>query len=277
MPDLSTIGGGPSESGVNAAASVGVTITANASANTKATTWTELIAATDYAANWLLISVRPAAGASAVSWLMDIGVGASTAEQVLIPNLAQQSPLAEKMVQLVYSFPLAIPAGTRISARCQASTGSQTLSVAAYAISTPIAAPPGLTRVEACGAVTASSLPTLLNDPGGVAHTDGTWTQLIAATGFAYKWICVATTNPNDTAYAVRVDDLLDIGVGAAAAEVEVMRDLVVQGDTFTDMSVMSYCFPCSIAAGQRVVARHRCSNITAGERRLNVAVYGAG
>lgn len=90
-------------------------------ANTKNTTWTELIASTAFDALYVqvIVGVNNAANTNTAT-LIDIGIGASTAESVLIPDL-----LAGFSGQLSgggggprhYMFPLRVPAGSRISAR----------------------------------------------------------------------------------------------------------------------------------------------------------------
>ncbi len=277
MPDLSTIGGGPSTTGSNPAASTGITITANASANTKATTWTELIASTTYGSNWLLVTLVGISSTNG-SYAVDIGLGASTAEVVLIPDIYYLWAGSNRPMALVYSFPLRIPAGTRISARCQSNTGSSTIGVSIIAISAPITAPPGLDRVEACGVTTSSATnSTVLNDPGATPNTDGTWTQIIASTAFSYKWMCVEINNRTDLITAADNNDLVDIGIGDAGSEQLLISDLWTHGNTLTDAKYVTYCFPCAVASGQRLSARHRCDVGTTGDRRLDVVIHGVG
>lgn len=277
MSDLPTIAGGPSDTGANAAASTGITITSNASTHTKATTWTEIITATTYEADWVMVCLT-CVTSTLGAFLVDIGVGASTAEQVLIPDLFYQWAGANRMSTLYWLFPLRIPRGTRLSARCQCNTGSSTMGVSIITISSPIGAPPGLARVQACG-ITSSGATSdvVLADPGATPNTDGTWTEIIASTGFAYKWMCVSMYNRTDLTLAADTNDLLDIGVGANPNETPLINDLWVRGSTLSDNKGMVYCFPCAVAAGTRLTARHRCDVATSGDRRLDVAIYGVG
>ena len=274
MPDLPTIAGGPSETGSTPASSTGITLTANASANTKATSWTEVIASTDYASNWLLVMLHQASGS--IAYLIDIGVGASTAEHVLIANLYLHAPAITSAGGRAFLFPVRIPAGTRLSARCQASTGSGTVRIAAAIISSPIGAPPGLTRVETIGANTADSNGVSV-DCGGTANTDVVG-ELTAATGFAYRWFCLAVANPTDVAWGGYVSFLVDVMTGAAGSEVPVISDLNIAGASSDDRpNPSAVCFPCAIAAGARVAIRARCSVNTAGDRVLDYVGYGVG
>lgn len=273
MPDLPTIAGGPSETGADAANAAGVALNAAASTNTKASTWTEVIATTSYASNWLLVMF---AGVTGAAFLVDIGVGASTAEQVLIANLYAHAPAAGSPLTRAFLFPLRVPAGTRISGRCQSATGSGTIHVAVAAIGTPIGAPPGLTRVETCGADTSDSNGVSV-DCGATPNTDVIG-ELIASTGFSYKWMCVSVGNPTDTAWGAYTQFIVDICVGAAGSEVPVIQDIRVAGSTTDDRpNPGSICFPVAINAGSRVSARVQCNVATAGERVLDLVGYGVG
>ena len=274
MPDLPTISGGPAETASSPATSAGNGLTGNATANTKATTWTELMAATTYDSDWLLITLDQVAATSA--FLVDIGVGASTAEQVLIGNLYLQSPAAGAPSARVFLFPLRIAAGSRISARCQSNPGGSSCRIALTAIASGISAPPGLTRVETIGANTADSNGVSV-DPGGTANTDAIG-QLTASSGFAYKWMCLAVGNPTDTAWVAARSFLADVVIGASGSEVEVIGDLAFSGAQNDDHpSPGAVCFPCAIAAGSRVGVRLRCNVTTAGERVLDFVGYGVG
>jgi hypothetical protein len=273
MPALSTLGGGPVEAGVNAAASTGVTTTASGSANTKGA-WAQLISATAYDSQWLMIGVGELSG-SLASYLLDIGIGGAGSEVVLIPDLAVYVYIATVTVVRYVCVPVAIPAGTRVAARIQASTGGVTANVSLHLIACGIDAPPGLHRVEACGALTAASTGTQLADPGGTANTDGAWTQLIAATGFDYRHMIILASNGGS--YSSAPSHLLDIAVGGSGAEVEVVGDVWIVGPQQIKQSPAALSLPTRIEAGSRIAARHRCSSVTSGDRRLTVAVYGVG
>jgi hypothetical protein len=274
MPDLPTIGGGPSETGSNAAASGGVVLTANASTNTKATTWTEIIAATDYTANWLLITLGKTSTNS--SYLVDIGVGASTAEVALIDNLYTHCPNANSVPTRTFLFPLRVPAGTRLSGRCQSASSAATVQVAITAISSGIAAPPGLSRVETIGANTADSNGVSI-DCGATPNTDVVG-ELTASSGFPYRWMCLAVGNPTDITWLGAQDFLADVTIGAGGSELPVISDLLIAGSSVDDRPTPgAVCFPCSIGAGSRVAVRVRDSGTTAGDRVLDWVGYGVG
>lgn len=273
MPDLPTIAGGPGDTGSTPGSSTGITLTANASNNTKATSYTTLIATTTYASNWLLITCGRASAAGA--FLIDIAIGASTSEQIIINNLFHQIPAATtQFIGRTYLFPLRIPAGVRISARCQCSTGSTTMDIAVQTISSPISAPPGMTLVETIGANTTDTSGTNL-DCGGTANTD-VIAQLIAATTQPYRWMCLSVGNRSDETWGGERNFLIDILQGAGGSEVEVIGDLLCTGAANVDTPTPgAFSFPVAIANGQRVAVRGRCSSNTAGDRVLDVVAYG--
>jgi hypothetical protein len=109
----------------------GITVAANASANTKGS-WVEMIASTTYSVIGIGVSISNLSLATAVRRsFFDIGVGAAAAEQVLIANhcmLGTANLTNQASPQEVY-YPVRVPSGTRISARHQCSTGSQSSQV----------------------------------------------------------------------------------------------------------------------------------------------------
>lgn len=273
MPDISTIAGGPGENASTPGSSGGIVLTAGGSANTKAVSYTTLIATTAYATSWIQIQLTQAS--TNTSFLVDLALGSSSAEANIINNLFHMVPAATtQQTGRTYLFPLRIPAGVRLSARCQAVSASATVEIAVQLIASPISAPPGLSRVETIGALTASSSGTKV-DCGGTAHTD-VIAQLSAAIGMPYRWMCVAVGNTTDTVWGGSRTFLIDIVKGSGGSEVEVIGDMAVTGGTNTDTPMPgAFSFPVAIASGERVAARARCSVNTTGDRVLDIIAYG--
>lgn len=87
-------------------------------AHTKDTTWTELIAATGFDSGLVAVSVMGnTTSTQDSSTLLDIGIGAATEESVIIPDL--MAGWVATLPARYYTFPLRIPAGSRLSARTQ--------------------------------------------------------------------------------------------------------------------------------------------------------------
>lgn len=273
MPDLVTIAGGPSETASTPGSSTVTTITANASANTKASSWTELIASTAYDTSWVSIKLSPLA----VGWyLVDIGIGASTSEIVIIPDLTCGTTVAAaNAISSYYLFPLRIPRGSRISARCQSSVGSNTVKVQPHLYSAPIDAPPSPSRIESAGIVSASSRGTNI-DAGGTANTD-VKAELSASLGHNWNWMNVALDGPSMTLSGT-FEWLVDILKGPNGSEVIVIPDLHAYASSGIDRpDCPVFTMPTAIAAGERLAAQARCSQTTATDRIITVAAWGCG
>jgi hypothetical protein len=131
--------------------------------------------------------------------------------------------------------------------------------------------------VEACGFTAASTTSTVLSDPGATAHTDGAWTQLIASTSFAYRWLAIIGNNRSDAAWLNNRSTLVDIAIGGAGAEQIILSDLLSAGGSVNDNERLAVCLPVAIPAGSRISARNRSSVGTAGDRRHDLVVYGIG
>jgi hypothetical protein len=89
-------------------------------ANTKDTSWTQLIASTSFDASLVVVWFQGSNAANTdTSTLIDIGIGASSSESVLIPDLlaGQAATAASAIGGRHYIFPLRVPSGSRISAR----------------------------------------------------------------------------------------------------------------------------------------------------------------
>lgn len=255
--------------GADAAASRGTTITAASTANTKGS-WTELTASSAFAAENLLVSIS--GSANHTGYLVDIGVGAAGSETVLIPDLLINT---RSGCVAAYSFPIAIPAATRIAARVQ----STTLSSTCFAAVTLSAATWGLyvpySRVVALGADATDSGGTGY-DPGTTAHTKAGWTELTASTSAPIRGILPAITGQGNAALTT-ADWLMDVGVGAAASEQVLVPDLWFAADAITDTFVPPTfpLIPADIPAATRIAIRAQCSITTASDRLFDVVLYG--
>lgn len=272
MPDFAQLFGGPSQSAADTANSTGIAVS-DASINTKGS-WTTLISSTTYSGAWLLITlVNPN---NLDSFLVDIGIGGAGAEQVIIPDLNTDNQSLAAPCNRFYLFPIAIPAGTRISARCASdSSAADTVNVGITVISAPIGGVTGMGRCETGGAVAASSAGTSI-DPGATINTKGAWVEMVAATAHTYEWMCMGISK--NTANTVQLNYLIDVGIGAVGSEVVVIGDLAVNAGTTADAPLpASLCFPCAIAAGSRVAVRCQCNVNTSPDRTILMLTHGVG
>lgn len=80
--------------------------------------WVEAIASTANFTNYFMLIIHDATAATDYS--VDVGIGAAASETVLIPNVKYHVNItANNIITVSYPFKVEIPAGTRISARCQ--------------------------------------------------------------------------------------------------------------------------------------------------------------
>lgn len=253
--------------GSDAAASGGVVVTASASSNTKGA-WVQLSAASAAEASW--IDVIFGSTSTVGRFLIDIGIGASGAETVLLSNLHFDNGVAQINSAGHYRFPVAIPAGSRVAARMQCTSASATMRVLAIL---GHGDPGGLTApgsVQTYGANTADSGLTAVNAGSGTANLDTAWVQLTASTTAAARWLVVGLGHDTTTAAGNRV--LLDIGIGAAGAEVEILSDLfVIIGGGEETTNPRTLAFPVDIPAGTRIAVRLRAAGVP---ESIDVAVY---
>ena len=112
-----------------ASASRGTSITPGGTANTKPTTWTTISASTTEAMRGIIIGLGNQVNAtrSVCSWLIDVGVGPASSEQILIPDYAARGSTNETVEPMLSPmFPVSVPAGSRLSVRaaCNVTTAN---------------------------------------------------------------------------------------------------------------------------------------------------------
>jgi hypothetical protein len=110
---------------LNSGFGFGTSLDPGTSADTKPATWTQLDASAAGNVKAIVVFLhQDNATMGDDNWLVDIAIGASSSESVLVPNL-RASAGATKDGMLPFGglgpFPCAYPAGTRISARAQSS------------------------------------------------------------------------------------------------------------------------------------------------------------
>lgn len=172
------------QSNITASVTTGTTVTAHASAHTKGN-YSSLIDPTSAASYGLWVAFRDVAVAAAIqNMLVDIAYGPTGGgnEQILLPDLnAGGAPDHTTHVgSKLYHFPgLYIPSGVRVSARCQASTGGDTVLVGVHLVQQPF-------YEFTCGPVAvygrdATNSRGTSVTPGNASF--GTWTELLNESG----------------------------------------------------------------------------------------------
>lgn len=249
-------------------------VTSDAAGNTKGT-WTELIASTAYDTAFVVAYLM----GGNQNFLVDIGIGASGSEVVLIPNLHQTlgAPgLTTQNFCFSYSCPVAIPKGTRIAARCQDGTGARTIQVSLLLV----AASPYLRGYQRVEMLNNSGSTVGGVDPGATANTKGSYSQLTASSSFTYKAI-IPMVFAQSAAPAADATGLVDIAIGAAASEVVVLANIPysVEASAANRLATALPLVPIMIPSGSRIAARAQCStnDDTNQTRRARVGLWGFG
>lgn len=266
VSDAGSNASGGTIAGTSLMTSVAASITANALGN-----WTQLHAAAPFpVSNLDLMMGKANWGASSTNTqaLLDIGFGINPNEAPIVQNVA----FGGAMAFASWTFPIYIPVGSRIVMRIRSAVGSKSNTFA-------VSLSGGGTGMEAAhaavtyGAVTATSIGTVLTT-ATLANTKSAWTTITAATTSPARWILVGLGMPNTTLPTVS-DGLLDIGMGAAAAESVIVPDnpfTIVTGNLIN--GALPLMFPVSIPAGIRLAARYQ-STSTAATAAPNVTITG--
>lgn len=209
----------------------GTTITANATINTKGTTPTQLIASTANDSYGIQVHIHNnSTSNTATSTLLDIMTGAGGSEVVLIPDLMAGWALAVTTTNewRTYTFPIFIPAGTRLSARSQSVVTSKTCSVAITLMQRPTQLGFVGTRVTAYGVDSSNSRGQ--THTAGSTSTYGTATQLSASTSNPIRYMQIGI-DPGNRSTVVDAYGWARIQLGTAV----MIDDLLLATDTGTE------------------------------------------
>jgi hypothetical protein len=117
------LGGRAVTYGANTTTSGGVSIDPGASANTKGS-WIEIASTTRQAKSLLIVVGGQANSArTSCSWLMDVAIGASGSEKIILPNLFMTThTTSDEIAPSVFGpYSVYIPSGTRLAVRAQCS------------------------------------------------------------------------------------------------------------------------------------------------------------
>jgi hypothetical protein len=244
----------------------GINIAPNASANTKGS-WVQVTAATTQECRFIEVLVFARVSGTRQCASMDIGIGASGQEQIIMADLVascRDTPGCHR-----YALPLNIPVGTRIAARSQMSgtTGSgiqTTVNIRTW--DGAFGQEEGYAGLDAIGFVAASTRGTTLT-PSATAATKGSYVNLTAATARDYHGL-ICTFDQQNAAY-VQESYFTDIAVGAANTiiipNLELYQyDASMSGQTF---------YPIQIPAGTQLSAR--CAAGSASEPAIGLTCYG--
>jgi hypothetical protein len=232
-----------------------VSITADTAAHTKGA-WTELIASTTSNAS-LLVCIVLGIGSTSTNTasLIDIGFGASGNETAIASNIAVggANTTSALGVGALFSIPLQIPSGTRISARIQSIiTGGKTATVRCFVLDNgDYASAP--TSVDVIGSNSATSKGTEFSG------SSGTWNEAIASTSRDYR--AVGFVYSSHSANTNNIGGMREFSVGVGASGSEVAFGNVRVETPLTEMASLmppySQLFGRNIPAGSRLAVKH--------------------
>jgi hypothetical protein len=253
-------------SGINSSLSA----TASASTNTKGS-WSEICDSTPIECDsfQLYAFVTP----TLRNYLIDIGIGAVGQEVVIVENIQLHSGTTESPAAPML-IPIKIPAGSRIAARCQSTTGSSTAAVSITLHKEGMYIPLDNNRATTYGANTADSGGADL-DPGGSAGVYGTWQQIVSTTVEDIRFMNICLGSRVNTVMA-NSDCNVQVAYGPAGQEITIMPNMTMRSLTTTDWFLPCWWWaPVYVPGGNRLVARAR-SNITdATDRLLEIVAIG--
>ncbi len=272
MADFSLLGGGGKVESFfeDLTASRGTQVTAGATPHVK-TAWTEVIASTSFDYESLLIELRSFTGGH----LLDMGIGSSGNEEVIIPNLLFALAGGGTTTSPVnVNIPIHIPAGSRISLRHQSTTNAGSFRALFKGFSGNFTANLGVNKIVAYGANTADSGGVVV-DPGTTVDTKGSYSEIVASTGEDIRGFHIAFGDRHSTRAVSGF--LFDIAIGASSSEEIILPNYYFSTNTSeTAAEWMSPFIPVHIPSGTRIAVRAQAETSSASQRLHDVVIYGA-
>lgn len=253
----------------------GTTLTASTTDEGAYGNFVELTAATDFDTNSLLVSLTELHSAD---FYVDLAVGPVGSETVIVPKMlvrGRGSNSSGGSSFGPYSFPLvAIPGGSRLSARCASTVYGAELDVAVTVSSGPFAA--DNTDVVVYGAPAEGFYQRGTNiDPGATPDTESGWVELTGATTRDHEWLALGI-RCGDITLAAGTRWAVDLAVGTTGNEQAIISDLIFSAETTGDLSFTGVADVwCHVPAGSRLSARVQSSVGTDTDRDVYVSAYG--
>jgi len=263
--------------GIDSTTTLGTAVTAAGSANTKGS-YAQITASSSIAAARQIVSVwdTDVTGSGNDDYLTDIATGAAASESIIFADLIV-GVCQTQFGHARYDFPCDIAAGTRYAARTQCTRLSKVLHVSiVLATGTTVA------RTITTYGATAADSGGVEVDCGTTINTKGSWVELTASSA-ALDGLVVAYGN-DATALGLSTirtngrDFFLDVGTGAAGAEVVVLANLHFESEQTSALT--PHCtplLPFNAPATTRIAVRGQFNgaNPTATDRLFDIVLYG--
>ena len=248
----------------------GLYVDGSGTANVKSS-WVEMIASTDYEYNGFVFTFCRNYISTALPFLIDVAIGASGSEEIILENLILNSGSGSGNSFFV---PLKLSAGTRIAVRCQIASGTKyALFCSILGVSGGFLSLPATSKIITLGADTSDSGGTGI-DPGGVADTKGSYTEIESSTPYPIRSIAIAFGGKGTSRDTVGW--LFDIAVGSEGNEEIIVSDILVLSSLNEVISPTYLPFiQISIPAGSRISVRCESTTTHGTYRLLDVILYG--
>lgn len=249
--------------GKNVTNSTGVSVQSDGTANTMGA-WTELVASSTVDCEWFelfLYADQPDTG-----YMVDIGIGAAASEVRVLDRLSYWGNTA---TSCRYRFPLTIPSGTRISARCQDQVGGRFVRISGHLDDAPNFGTSPSNITIGIGLSQGFNI-----DPGTTLNTKGGWQQLTASSSADIDYIMMVFGGQNDSTNS-NANYLIDIGTGAVSSEVVLISNIGFTTDGSEILTSKVACYFQSITAGTRISVRCQADDNTSGTRGIDALMVG--
>ncbi len=249
-----------------AAGSDGTTITAAGVADTKGA-WTQLIASTTADAVAFSVSSNLTL-AIAGQYAVDIGIGPGGSEQVIVSNVIVPGGGNTVLNCSTIHIPIAIPAGTRIAARCQSTVASKQMGVSIQLFDGSFVSSEAA-GVDSIGFTNTGTTGTAIT---ANARAKGTYVQLTASSARDYMGLFVGVDAAATSAGSGH-NVYFDISIGAGGSEQVVIPDWVFSPWSGLLTGSLSPFYAVEIPAGTRIAAR--AANAQNATMALGITAYG--
>ncbi|MBI1214142.1 MAG: hypothetical protein GC190_21985 [Alphaproteobacteria bacterium] len=237
-------------------ASQGTTLTAGV-ASSKGS-WVTLKSSSSFDCAGFQINIG--AQSAGADWSVDIGIddGAGNVA-ILVPNIRHTAYWAAGEGTSNYTFPVFVPKGSKVVARCASSMGSTpTVQVIVIGRGKNPGGHPGYSRAVEIAPQSAGY--GVVIDPGTTSHTKSGWVQCSASTPYDIDAVYFACgTDLLTPSSSVRW--LLDFGIGASGSENVFLSDVLLLTNSSRGMECQHFGpFPFRIPKGSRIAVRAQCS-----------------
>jgi hypothetical protein len=248
----------------------GTKLTPSATANVPGA-WTQLTASTSADSIALLVfAICSQNGYATVGGCsVDIGIGPSGSEVVLIAGL-NLGPGASSYSKSCFNgtFPVCLPAGTRIAARATVNGASSTQIISAFVDAFDGGSPTGyeFAAVDQIGGVSAGAGTAISMS----SDAKGGYAQLIASTSYDYAGFILGVDSTSVTVDGTSYYDVFDVAIGASGLEQIIAPNLEIVNGVASQIN--TDFIDVEIPAGSRIAVRG--GMYTASAVNQNVTLY---